>query len=58
MDKCNLLIPLIDFDVHGESSSFVHKQTMLDYTLVYRTIKRRHYELIEEGSISSTSDIY
>ena len=56
VDQCNLLTPLIDFDVHGESFSFVPKQTMLDYILVNNDIDVHDYEILEEGSISSTSD--
>ena len=56
VDQCNLLTPLIDFDVHSESFSFVPKQTMLDYILVNNNIDVHHYEILVEGSLSSTSD--
>ena len=39
VDQCNLLTPLIEFDVHGESFSFVSKQTMLDYILLFTIMK-------------------
>ena len=56
VDQCNLLTPLIDFDVHGESFCFVPKQTKLNYILVNNNIDVHHCEILEDGSISSTSD--
>lgn len=54
--RCNFLTPLVDFSVYGQSFSFIPKQTMLDYILLSQDITNCHDEILEEGSISSTSD--
>ena len=55
----NLLgIPMIDFDIQGESYTFVQKQTMLDYILVPKMsqLNLLSYKILEEGFFSMTSD--
>ena len=51
-------IPMIDFDIQGESFTFVQKQTMLDYILIPKMshLRLQSYKIYEEGSFSMTSD--
>ena len=51
-------IPMIDFDIQGESFTFVQEQTMIDYILVPTTshLSVLRYNIYEEGSFSMTSD--
>ena len=58
VDRNLLGIPMIDFDIQGESYTFVQKQTMLDYILLPKMsqIQLLSYNILEEGSFSMTSD--
>ncbi|KAK3084049.1 hypothetical protein FSP39_007309 [Pinctada imbricata] len=57
-DRCQLCIPMIDFDIDGETYSFTQKQTMLDYIFVSKTYLPYlcAYSVFKEGTISMTSD--
>jgi hypothetical protein len=54
----NLSIQNNDFNVEGDTYTFIQKQTTLDYILFdkYLVHGLQSYKIIEEGSISITSD--